>query len=115
MARYIPFTQIKMIDRDPLTIERVGYGQPVLIDCDPAKRPPDTDQRRYSALSGPKTLLTWDQARIFMALAKELTGGLDQSRQQWLDYMNYVVTSDGDMPPGMEIIMQVTRPPNKRT
>jgi hypothetical protein len=110
--RHILFTQIKLVGRDPLTIERVGYDLPVLIDCDPAERPPDTDQRQYSELSGPKTLLTWDQARVFMGLAKDISEGLDQSRQQWLDYMDYVVTNDGDMPPSMEIIMRVSRPPN---
>ncbi len=110
--RHILFTRIKIVDRDPLTIERAGYELPILIDCGPAKRPPDTDQKKYSELSGPKTHLTWDQARIFMALARGLVEGLDQWRRKWLDYMDYVVTNDGGIPPGMETIMQVKRPPN---
>lgn len=110
-ARYILFTRLKSIDRNKTTRERIGYEPPILIDCDPAKRLPDTDKRIYSELSGPAIAITWGEARTIMALAKGLAEGLDEWRQKWLDQMNHVVTSDGGLPPDFEAIVQVKHPP----
>jgi hypothetical protein len=109
--RYILFTQIKIIDRDYLTRERIGYELPVLIDCDPDKRPPDTDRVHYGELSGPKSPITWAQARTLMVLTQRLAKGADQWRREWLECMNYVVVNDGGIPPTMETIIHVRRQP----
>lgn len=110
-GRYILFVRIKHIDSDGTTKERIGYESPVLIDCNPAKRPKNSDTRVYSALSGPATAITWAEARIMMALAKDLVPGLDEWRRKWLDQMNHVLASDGGLPPDVEAIVQVSRPP----
>ena len=108
--RYILFSQIKVIDRDHLTRERIGYDLPVLIDCDPAKRPQDTDRIAHSELSVPASPITWEQARTLMVLTKGLTEG-GEWRRKWLELMNYVVLNDGGIPPTMETIMHVNRAP----
>jgi hypothetical protein len=66
-GRHILITKIKIVDRDKLTKERVGYEPPLLIDCDPTKRPQDTAQKHYGELSGPTIPVTWAQARSLMA------------------------------------------------
>lgn len=111
-GRYILFTRIKNIDRDETTRERIGYEPPILIDCDPTKRPPDTDKVVYSELGGPAIAITWAEARTIMALAEGLAKGLDEWRRKWLDQMNHVVTSDGGLPPDVDAIVQVRRPPS---
>jgi hypothetical protein len=108
--RYILFTRIKSIDHNETTRESIGYEQPILIDCDPTKRPPDTDKRMYSELSGPATPITWAEARAIMTLAKGLTEGLDEWRRKWLDQMTHVVTSQGGLPPDVEAMVQIRRP-----
>jgi hypothetical protein len=111
-GRYILFTRIKHIERSEATKERIGYEQPILIDCNPTKRPPNTDTRMYGDLSGSSTAITWAEARAFMALTKGLAKGLDARREKWLDQMNHVVASDGGLPPDVEAIAQVRRPPS---
>jgi len=110
-GRYILFTRIKRIDHSETTKERIGYEQPILIDCNPTKRPPNTDTRIYGDLSGPSTAISWAEARAFMALTMGLAEGLDAWRQKWLDQMNHVVANDGGLPPDVEAIAQVKRPP----
>ena len=104
-CQYILFVRIELSDRDDATKEIIGYGSPVLIDCDPAKRPKNTDKRVHSALSGPATAITWAEARTMMALAKELASGLDEGRLEWLNQMSHVMTSDGSLPPDIKAIV----------
>ena len=110
-CRYVLFTRIQSIDRDDTTKERIGYEPPVLIDCDPAKRPTSTNKHVYSALSGPATAITWAEARTMMALAKGLIPALDNGRLEWLNQMAHVVTSDGGLPPDVDAIVHVKHPP----
>jgi hypothetical protein len=108
-GRYILFTRIKNIDRDETTRERTGYEPPRLIDCDATKRPPNTDKVVYSELGGPAIAITWAEARTIMLLARGLAKGLDEWRRKWLDQMNQVVTSDGGLPPDVDVIVEVKR------
>jgi hypothetical protein len=110
--RYILFTQIKFVDHGELTKERIGYELPILIDCDPAKRPPDTDRKTHGELSGPKIPVTWAEARTLMALTTGLPEGLSEWRLKWLDCMNYIVANDGGVPPSMETMTHWKRPPH---
>ncbi len=74
-ARHILFTRIKHIDRSETTKEKIGYEQPILIDCNPTKRPPNTDTGIYGDLSGPSLAITWAEARAIMALTRGLAEG----------------------------------------
>jgi hypothetical protein len=72
------------------------FGQPVLIDCDPAKRPPDTERIRHSELSGPQISVSWAQARdLLKELPNGLIGPTDKLQTQWLQDMIDVVAHDG--------------------
>ena len=111
-GRYILFTRIKQIDLDQDMKKIIGYEPPILIDCNPAKRPQDTDERVYGELSGPATDVTWAEARTIMVLTKGLAEGLDEWRRKWLDQMNHVVTSNGSLPPDVQAIRQWKRHPS---
>jgi hypothetical protein len=78
----------------------VGYDEPVIIDCDPSKRPPDTEKRHYSALSGPATRVPWDQARKIIGKIGELAQDLSPIAAVWLKQMTAVVEGEGQPPPG---------------
>jgi len=110
-GRYILFTRIKQVDRGQNMKEIIGYEPPILIDCNPTKRPQETDGRVYSELSGPATAVTWAEARTIMALTKGFAERLDEWHRKWLDQMNHVVTSDGGLPPTVEAITQWRRLP----
>lgn len=111
-GRYILFTRIKQVDRGQNMKEIIGYEPPILIDCNPAKRPEDTDGQVYGELSGPATDVTWAEARTMMVLTKGLAEGLSEWRRKWLDQMNYVVRSNGRLPPDVEAIRQWKRHPS---
>jgi hypothetical protein len=72
------------------------YAEPVLIDCDPAKRPPDTDRIRDSELSGPYISISWRQAHdLLNEVTQALVGPLDRFQAQWLEDMIDAVFHDG--------------------
>jgi hypothetical protein len=59
-GRYVLFFQIlPKAERDAAHY----HAPPVLIDCDPSKRPLNTKGRTYSVLCGPWTPLSWRDAR----------------------------------------------------
>jgi hypothetical protein len=96
-SRYILFTKI-IVAPGP---KRCGYSEPVLIDCDPAKRPPDTDNRIYSELSGPADPVSWKEARAIIAAASRLVNGLSKWESRWLEMLKHVANTDGALPPGL--------------
>jgi hypothetical protein len=74
----------------------VRYNQPVLIDCDPTKRPLDTERIRYSELSGPYISISWNQAReLLEKLSSSFTFSAKRSnpfRREWMQDMLDVVS-----------------------
>jgi hypothetical protein len=86
--RYILFVPIK--NEGP-----TRYSQPVLIDCDPAKRPPDTERVRYSELSGPYVFISWGQARGLLDEVTSVIGPMDRFQTQALQKMIDVVHHEG--------------------
>lgn len=62
--RYILFIKIRLAKCGPAKTDQggihqesqlEGYDAPVIIDCDPAKRPRNTEKVIYSVLCGPKS------------------------------------------------------------
>ena len=81
--------------------KRLGYGQPVLIDCDPAKRPPNTDRQFYSELGGPRVAVTWAGARVMIGDMRRFAADLREKPSEWFNMMEFVANNDGRLPPGM--------------
>jgi hypothetical protein len=107
--RYILFTRVHFVNVDPpkkdehgyhQAMELVGYDEPVLIDCDPSKRPLDTEKVCYSELSGPASRVAWDQARQIIGKIGDLAQGLSPIQAGWLKEMTAVVEGEGHPPPG---------------
>jgi hypothetical protein len=101
-GRHILFTKIRIAQGDSLTSERLCYEQPILIDCDPAKRPLDTDRIHYSKLSGPAVSVTWEEARVLVAGFSRLADGLNEFGMMRLRRLEHVVSTDGGLPPNIE-------------
>ena len=80
--------------------ELVVYDEPVIIDCDPSKRPQDTEKVRYSELSGPASRVPWDQARKIISKIGDLAQDLSPIAAGWLRQMTAVVEGEGHPPPG---------------
>jgi hypothetical protein len=115
---YILFTKIQLVDCGPeqkdergirQEKELVGFQQPVLFDCDPAKRPQNTKTVTYDELSGPKSSVTWDEARQIMGEVAKLAHNLSPIRAEWLKQMKAIVAEDGCPPPGIETRSSWTR------
>jgi hypothetical protein len=109
--QYILFTKVQFANVGPpkkdehgyhQERELVGYDEPVIIDCDPAKRPQDTEKVRYSGLSGPASPVPWDQARKIIGKIGDLAQGLSPIQASWLKRMTAVVEGEGHPPPGSE-------------
>jgi hypothetical protein len=107
--RYMLFTKIQLVDCGPeekgergyrQEKELVGYVEPVIVDCDPAKRPPNTATRIYGAFSGPRTAITWDQARHIIDEVARLAPSLGPIQAGWLQQMVAVIHGNGHPPPG---------------
>jgi len=106
------FTEIEFVDcgqeqKDDHGIisqerELVGFRQPVLFDCDPAKRPQNTKTAIYNCFSGPNRSITWNQARQIMGEVANLAQDLSSSSAEWLRQMMAVIEEDGCPPPGIE-------------
>jgi hypothetical protein len=106
--QYILLTRIRFTNVGPPTKDQrgyhqekeiAGYDEPVIIDCDPAKRPQDTRTRIYSELSGPATRVPWDQARQIISTAGTLAQGLSAIDAEGLKRMTAIVAGDGHPPP----------------
>jgi len=98
--RYILFTRIQFADVGPeredergysQERETVGYGKPIIIDCDPAKRPQDTTGRIYGGLNGPSARISWGKARQILRRAGPLARGLGSIHADWLKLMTAIV------------------------
>lgn len=100
-ARYILFIPIHITTHGH-ELERLGYDQPVLIDCDPDKRLQNTATVRYSELCGPHVPVTWDEARRIVEAITTLSGERSSLETKWLRQMAYVVASNGRLPPDLE-------------
>jgi len=107
-AQYILFTKIRLAGVGPpqkdehgyhQDMELIGYDEPIIIDCDPAKRPQDTENLRHSVLSGPASRVPWDQALKIIAKIGDLAQGLDSTQAKWLKQMTAVVEGKGHPPP----------------
>ena len=81
----------------PNEATRMGFERPVTIDSDPAKRLPDTDTIRYSALSGPETPVTWSQALDLLS-AIERSPDLDARQIEGLMRMRRAAEREGYEP-----------------
>jgi len=107
--QYILFTEVHFANVGPpkkdehghhQEKELVRYDEPVIIDCDPAKRPHDTEKVRYSVLGGPASRVSWDQARKIIGKIGDLAQGLSPIEAGWLKQMTAVVEGEGLPPPG---------------
>ena len=106
--QYILFTKVHFADVGPpkrdehgyhQEKELVGYEEPIIIDCDPAKRPQDTEEVRYSELSGPANRVPWDEAHKIIGKIGDLAQGLSLIQAGWLKKMTAVVEGEGHPPP----------------
>ena len=106
--RYILFIKIRLAECGPAKADQHGmhqereldgYHAPLIIDCDPAKRPQNTDHVVYSVLCGPQSPITWHQARQIMGEAARLAQSLSAWDADWLQKMTAIVERDGEPPP----------------
>jgi hypothetical protein len=97
-GRFILFTKLIM-EREGGAWKKRGYSAPFVIDCDPAKRPPNTDKIIYGELSGPAEPISWAEARAIVDAASSLATGLREWESRWLKMLQYVTANDGALPP----------------
>jgi hypothetical protein len=109
--RYILFVKIRLAECGPAWKDQhgvhqerqlEGYDAPVIIDCDPAKRPQNTHKVFYSALGGPKSPVTWHEARQIIGEAARLAPTMSQGCADWMKQMTAIVEGDGEPPPGSQ-------------
>jgi hypothetical protein len=102
-SAYILFVKLRSVFHgppgSPAQVERLGFDRPVLIDCDPKKRPADTDQVIHSVLSGPSFPVSWREARELLCAISGLSGGLNRIESDWLREMVNAVSHEGRVPP----------------
>lgn len=72
-----------------------NYQEPVLIDCDPKKRPRDTNKIIYSELGGPPTKISWIQAGAIMQEVTRFNSVLSELQTKWLDRMVSIAANNG--------------------
>jgi len=108
-SEWILFLAIDQARHDD-RVERHGFKEPVLIDADPAKRPKDTEDRIYSALSGPACPLTWEDAQALVVQIAELPFEPTEWARRALDNLRAAVDSRGDLPPDMARSLPILRP-----
>jgi hypothetical protein len=94
-SRYILFLEIRLDDRARSNRKMARYDQPVLIDCDPTKRPPNTKRILYSELGGPRDSISWNQARVLLEEISKLARLTNPLHSGWLKNMVDVASSDG--------------------
>jgi hypothetical protein len=80
--------------------EIVGYEKPLIIDCDPTKRPADTKNRIYSELCGPAGRVSWRHASRIIGKVGTLAQGLNPIQVDWLKRMTAIVEGNGHAPDG---------------
>jgi hypothetical protein len=102
-SEYILFIKLRSVFHgspgSPAQTERLGFDQPVLIDCDPKKRPADTDQVVHSVLSGPSFPVSWSEARELLCAISDLSAGLNRIETDWLREMVNAASHEGRVPP----------------
>jgi hypothetical protein len=102
-GEYILLIQLRSVvdtaPGSPPRIERLGFDHPILIDCDPKKRPPDTDQVIYSVLSGPSSPVSWSEARKLLRAISNRADELNGIETDWLQEMVDVASYEGRVPP----------------
>jgi hypothetical protein len=108
-GQYILFFQIHVVDRGPFEREQLGYREPVIIDCDPRKRPPNSSAVHYSELSGPSIPISWNEARNIVDEIAGLAQGLSPPYAEWLNEMICACANDGHLPPSPSRLKRVRR------
>jgi len=97
-ATWILFLKIKQAHHAD-SIERLGFDDPWLIDADPAKRPVSTDGRIYSELAGPAHPISWAEAQALVTQIAALATALTEWAARALKQLQFVVQSQGQLPP----------------
>lgn len=97
--RYILFFPIKHGERGEF-LEPRQHTVPVIIDCDPSKRPANTDGVFYSELGGPATPISWESARSLLSDIAAKRPENDSPRrslffEEWLREMIGVASREG--------------------
>lgn len=95
-ARYILFVEIDPEIASLRDRKLARYNDPILIDCDPAKRPPNTATVYYSELGGPSIPISWGQARSLIAEISQYAELASPIREGWLLEMAGVLSRDGN-------------------
>jgi hypothetical protein len=108
-SQYILLVRIQLVDRGSLVKETMGYDPPILIDCDPKGRPPDTATVRYSELGGPSVSISWSQAREILGTVASLVQGITAIEAKWLEKLIDVANREGQLPPDAERLTQWRR------
>jgi hypothetical protein len=96
-SRYILFIEINQANPSSKKLEKdgLGYLTPILIDCDPQKRPADSAEKIYSELSGPAIPISWNQAREILSTITSLATELRPMQTKWLERMVFVAANEG--------------------
>lgn len=71
------------------------YNEPVLIDCDPAKRPQNTATVRYTELGGPSIPVSWAEAYILTTAISKQAKLASPIHHGWMLEMVDVVSREG--------------------
>lgn len=93
--RYILFVEIDTEISVLRDRKLARYSEPVLIDCDPAKRPRNTATVFYSELGGPSVPISWSEARSLIAEISKYASSSNVPNNQWLMEMIDVISRDG--------------------
>lgn len=95
--RVILFVKIVMpaVQSQDITVlqRAASYEAPVLIE--PDKRPPDTEGRHYSELSGEASPLSWADASVLVNQAALLPHDLSELRLKWFNSLKDVIARQG--------------------
>lgn len=93
--RYILFLKIRLDSPVRPHRKMTRYDQPVLIGCDPSKRPPNTAHVIYSELSGPYVSISWSQTRGLLEEISKLVKPTNPLHTEWLQDMIYIAPREG--------------------
>jgi hypothetical protein len=101
-GEYILFIKVRIALQGPPggpgQMVRLGFDQPVLIDCDPKMRPADTDDVVHSALNGPSYPVSWNEARELLCAISRIYAP-HRMGSGWLREMVHVVNHEGQVSP----------------
>jgi hypothetical protein len=96
---FILFTKLLSANTGTAAHENLGFGQPVLIDCNPEENALDTEENCYSELSGPSMQISWNEARQIVKRASKILIDLQSWQTEWFRALEHVVETEGGLPP----------------